>query len=312
MAIGGLLILNLLLLPVAGGFDGNLSWLDLRPWPMWVQVVAWLVLGGSLLIGGSLQGYPYSARCGLATVVLVGGVYGMLDALRWSWYVRAEVIAGDTWMPFSALVAGMFWLIGLSWIMDVGRGTGRHWWVQGLGVLLLVLIFPLLQMRYYGRTDYRRPAQVAVVFGAGAFGDGRCSRALSDRVQTAVDLYHDGMVERLFLSGGPVNQTMTEPEAMRRYAAMQGVPNAAMVLDPAGVNTRATVGNVRHWLNGQSEIQLLAVSHSYHLPRIKMAFEQAGLQVRTVPAKEDRPLRAWPKYVARELVAYWAYYLGLG
>jgi hypothetical protein len=51
------------------------------------------------------------------------------------------------------------------------------------------------------------------------------------------------------------------------------------------------------------------VSHFYHLPRIKMTYLRHGRDVWTVPAKESYLLKAMPKYMAREVVALWLYYL---
>ena len=51
-----------------------------------------------------------------------------------------------------------------------------------------------------------------------------------------------------------------------------------------------------------------AVSHFYHLPRIKMAYQRAGIEVYTVPARETRTLLKLPQFVAREVAAFWFYY----
>ena len=54
---------------------------------------------------------------------------------------------------------------------------------------------------------------------------------------------------------------------------------------------------------------MLAVSHFYHLPRIKLTYQREGIDVYTVPAKETYMLRQTPYSVAREVLALWVYYL---
>ena len=54
---------------------------------------------------------------------------------------------------------------------------------------------------------------------------------------------------------------------------------------------------------------MLAVSHFYHLPRIKLEYQRYGVDVLTVPAHEQRRLRRLPFFIAREVVAIWAYYV---
>jgi len=48
---------------------------------------------------------------------------------------------------------------------------------------------------------------------------------------------------------------------------------------------------------------------SYHLPRIKLAYQRDGWDVFTVPAKESHLLRQMPYNMAREVAAIWVYYL---
>jgi hypothetical protein len=47
----------------------------------------------------------------------------------------------------------------------------------------------------------------------------------------------------------------------------------------------------------------------YHLPRIQLAFSGAGIDVLTVPAVDPIPIREMPLLVAREVRAFWLYYL---
>jgi uncharacterized SAM-binding protein YcdF (DUF218 family) len=71
------------------------------------------------------------------------------------------------------------------------------------------------------------------------------------------------------------------------------------------VNTEATVKNT---LAISEARRILVVSHFYHLPRIKMAFQRRGVEVYTVPAKSSA-LAPMPYNLARETAAFWAYYL---
>ncbi len=182
--------------------------------------------------------------------------------------------------------------------------------VQTAAVFLVcALLFPLLQMVFFGKTDYRRPADVAVVLGARAYADGRPSDALADRVRTACGLYRDGLVRKLIFSGGPGDGPITESEAMKRMALRLGVKTEDIVLDEAGVNTRATVRNTEMLFRELHASRVLVVSHFYHLPRVKMAYHQVGLEIYTVPAKESYLLRQLPYNMAREIAAFWSYYL---
>ena len=100
---------------------------------------------------------------------------------------------------------------------------------------------------------------------ARTYADGTASQALSDRVKTAIELYKQGLVSRLLLSGGPGDGPVSEPQAMRRLAIESGVPNDAIVLDEAGLNTDTTVRNTCAAFDGLNARGVLVVSHAYHL-----------------------------------------------
>jgi len=166
-----------------------------------------------------------------------------------------------------------------------------------------LIAFPVAQMVSFGVTDHRRPADTIVVFGARTFADGTMSTSLTDRVRTGCELYRDGLAPRIIFSGGKGDGAIHETEAMRAFALRLGVPASAIALDPHGVNTESTVRNTARG-NGR----ILAVSHFYHLPRIRMTYRRYGVEVYTVPAASSsaRPIAY---NVARESVAFWAYYL---
>jgi vancomycin permeability regulator SanA len=161
----------------------------------------------------------------------------------------------------------------------------------------------------FGKTDYRRPADLAVVLGARAYADGRPSDALADRVRTACRLYHAGLAKKLLFSGGPGDGPVHETVAMQRMAVALGVKPDDILLDPGGLNTQATVRNTESLFPQIHASRILVVSHFYHLPRIKLTYQRTGWEVYTVPAKESYLLRQLPYNMAREIAATWVYYL---
>lgn len=170
-------------------------------------------------------------------------------------------------------------------------------------------LFPMALMLFFGNTDYRRPADAIVVFGARAYDDGRLSDALEDRMRTACELYRAGLARKLVVSGGPGDGDIHETEAMRRYAIEHGVAAEDIFMDADGLNTAATVRNTVPLFREWQVQRVLAVSHFYHLPRIKLAYQRAGFEVYTVPARQNHWLSQIPYNIAREVAAFWVYYL---
>jgi len=78
--------------------------------------------------------------------------------------------------------------------------------------VIAALIFPLAQISLFGFTDYRRPADVIVVFGASG-------APLYDRVRTACKLYRAGLAPKLLFSGGPGEPRRAASDAQLRDAS---------------------------------------------------------------------------------------------
>jgi len=173
---------------------------------------------------------------------------------------------------------------------------------------MFIVLGALALMWTFGKADYRRPADAIVVFGARAYADGRPSDALADRVHTAIALYEAGYAPRLIMSGGPGDGAFHETDTMRQMALDAGVPADAIRVDRDGLNTDATVANTPRLLASSTDARLLAVSHGYHLPRVKLAYQRAGVEVFTVPAHERYMLTKMPLLMAREVAAWWVYY----
>lgn len=315
-------------LGLAGGWAGVAFRIPVHRW--WVDL-PWLPgeLGplfsgmfGALVLAWALRPEPGRIRrlltLGLLSVCLAATA---INAAVFWWLLVQGRLSSPVPVPLSLGFHGLLWILFLAMAGDrrpessPGQGACRRWREPAvmIGVAgALAVVFPVAQALGFGWTDYARKADSAVVFGARVHADGRLSDAARDRVHRAVELYHEGRVSRVVMSGGPGDGAVSEVEAMRREAVRMGVPASAILLDPLGWNTAATVRNtlgLGRPQPGAAPPRLLAVSEFYHLPRIKLAYQAAGLEVYTVPARPSHPYRAWPlRSIAREIPAFWLYY----
>ncbi len=296
----------------AGEFDANLWWLDDRFLPRFLATPVLLLAAASFL---SLALQPPRSSWRRRATMLTAGLAGSLTAVNslefYRLLLQGKVTAGIPVALSLFLTAGLGLVVAALW--RNGRSGNQPLASSRLRVASVcaacALAFPVLQMLCFGKTDYRRQADAAVVLGARAYADGRPSDALADRVRTACQLYREGLAHRLIFSGGPGDGAVHETEAMRRMAVSLGVKPADILVDEGGLNTRATVRNTIPLFHRLHATRILVVSHAYHLPRLKLAYQARGFDVFTVPARESYFLRQLPYNMAREVAAFWAYYL---
>jgi uncharacterized SAM-binding protein YcdF (DUF218 family) len=304
---GGFALLNLLGSLRVARFDENLWWIDLR----WLPAVAAnliIAIAAVCLVFFGVR--PPRSSFGKNLVVACAatlGIIALVNAANFFLLLLRRDVSSSVPLPLSLLVAFSMLLILRAALKAKDMPPSTSW--PALGVCAgCLLVFPLLQMFCFGKTDYRRVADVAVVPGCRVYADGRPSDALKDRVRTACQLYHDRLTRKLLFSGGPGDGTTSEVESMKKMAMQLGVRSEDILLDDKGLNTQATVRNSKPILKSLNASRVLVVSHFYHLPRIKLAYQRAGLEVYTVPARESYLLRQMPYNMAREVAALWVYY----
>ncbi len=308
--LGGFALLNVLGGFRSAGFDANLWWIDLHWLPAALATPLLLVSAICLITFGIRP--PRSAwgkGLTIACVFALGAAALVNTAQFYLLLLRKTIVAGIP-IPLSLFVGIGFGILFAAMLRKPSPTGGAHALIPILAVCFACLVaFPVAQMFCFGKTDYRRPADVAVVLGARVYADGRPSDALADRVRTGCGLYRDGLVRKLVFSGGPGDGAIHETEAMRRMAIQFGVKAEDILLDAAGLNTKATVRNTEAIFANLHASRVLVVSHFYHLPRIKMAYQRGGREVYTVPARESRLLGQLPYNMLREVAALWVYYL---
>lgn len=293
---------------------GDIWWIDLSAVPPALAVAFGLTAAVLLVAWGLRPAAAVWRKWSTASVAALLALAALANGVAFYSVWATGTVVPSVPVPSSALYA-----LGFVWIALAAAGwriPDRHLEHQGgaeatatvVAVLLLVGLFPMVNAVFFGMTDYRRPADVAVVLGAKAYANGALSTSLEDRVRTGADLYKSGLVRYLVMSGGVGESGVDEPTAMRARAVALGVPASAVLMDPAGDNTDATVRETTAIFAEHGFRRVLAVSQFYHLPRIKLAYRQAGWDVQTVPATFSRYIPETPYLVLREVPAFWVYW----
>ncbi len=303
IALGLLILCNLLLtldnprLSIAKTF-----WLDLKLSEPELSLVS-AILGVALLIPHDI------GRSDWARWLLGGIFFGFLmlvSAALVGYYhaLSSGSFATDLPVPFSLFI----WLILLfefsriSWCetREPRMPPPARCFCNGVAILASFFILIGTHLVTYGRTDYRHSAEAgekettaAVILGAKVYDDGSLSRALRDRLETGIELYREGLVSCLIMSGGTGENGKSEPKEMAAYASkVGGVPASHIILDEDGINTARSARNCGRIAKERGYRTLLTVSQYFHCARVKMIFERNGISCYTVPTCSNMKVKA--------------------
>lgn len=130
----------------------------------------------------------------------------------------------------------------------------------------------------YGLHDDLFPADLIVVLGNTVQTDGTPSPRLKARLDRAAALFRTANAPLILVSGGVGKEGFDESAAMADYLAAAGVPAAALLRDPEGVNTRATAQNTATILRNLRGESAIVVSQYFHVARSVWLLRQAGVK----------------------------------
>jgi vancomycin permeability regulator SanA len=124
-----------------------------------------------------------------------------------------------------------------------------------------------------------------LVLGCGVYNNEYPSPLLRERLDAAVELFHEGVVNKLIMSGDHGQDNYNEVAVMKQYAIDEGVPSEAIFMDHAGFSTYESVFRARDIFMADS---VLIVSQEYHVYRALYVAEALGLEAYAVSADKTR------------------------
>ncbi len=133
----------------------------------------------------------------------------------------------------------------------------------------------------YNELDQVSPSQVALVLGAKVYADGRLSLMLTDRVDTAFELYAHGKVQRILVSGDHGKTTYDEVNSMKNYLLTKGVKPEDLFLDHAGFDTYDSVYRAKELFLADS---VTVVTQCFHVYRAVYIGKSLGMKIQGVCA----------------------------
>lgn len=144
-----------------------------------------------------------------------------------------------------------------------------------------------------------KPCYTAIVLGASVSNEGDLSTVLTDRMLTAIDLYHSGKVQRFLLSGDHGRQQYDEVNSMKNFLIEHRINAKDIFLDHAGFDTYNSLVRAKKIFDVNKAI---IITQNFHLPRAVFIGRSIGIDTYGVKA-DKREYRNMYKLQFRELFA---------
>lgn len=124
-----------------------------------------------------------------------------------------------------------------------------------------------------------------IVLGAGVRPNGTPSDILTDRIQSGVICYNQGLAPKIIMSGDHGRKNYDEVNVMKSAAIDEGIASEDIFMDHAGFSTYDTMYRAKEIFNVQKAV---IVTQKFHLYRSMYLAEKLGIECVGVSADLHR------------------------
>lgn len=161
----------------------------------------------------------------------------------------------------------------------------------------------------YARVDETRNTDVAIVLGAG-ISDDKPSPVFAERVNHAVRLYENGMVNYIIITGGIGEGNLISDSAVaKKYAVSKGVPENVIFTEDSSTITEENLMAAKSIMYDNSWQSALVVSDPLHMKRAMLMSKDYGIEAYSSPTSTSmyKSLKTKLPFLIREEFFYIGY-----
>ena len=161
-----------------------------------------------------------------------------------------------------------------------------------IAVIFIYVLGTALSIVSFSEKDETRQADAAVVLGASVY-DNSPSPVFRERIDHAVDLYNDGYVNAIIMTGGVGEGNIrSEADIAREYAEQQGVPAEVIFKEEESSITAGNLEMARQVMSEKGFNTALIVSDPLHMKRAMMYADDLGMKAYSSPTPTSL-YRSW-------------------
>ncbi|MBR2589404.1 MAG: YdcF family protein [Clostridia bacterium] len=149
--------------------------------------------------------------------------------------------------------------------------------------VLVYLIATSATILYYAHTDNQQKSDVAIVLGAGTINN-EASPVFKERVNHAVNLYKEGTVSKIIITGGlGEGSVLADSQVAKQYALSLGVSDKDVLTEEESTITQENLVNAAEIMRENGFKSAVIVSDPLHMARAMLMAKDAGIQAVSSP-----------------------------
>jgi len=193
---------------------------------------------------------------------------------------------------------------------DILKKKGRRYIaVGGIIVIFIYIAINSISIYRFSLQDQKREADVAIILGA-ATKNGEISPVYQERMNHGIDLYEDGYVKKIIVTGGTgEGNELSDAYVAKQYAISQGIPEKDILTEDTSTITQENLGNSKVILDENGYKNAIVVSDPLHMKRAMLLAKDAGITAYSSPTPTTRYISLKTKipFLAREVFFYIGY-----
>lgn len=149
-----------------------------------------------------------------------------------------------------------------------------------------------------------------IVLGARVWPDGRMSKSLLYRCESALEAWRSGLAQNIIVCGAKGDdEPAAEADVMAAWFVKSGVPEKSVWKDVASVNTQENLENAAEIMAERGWKTAIIATNDYHVQRALWIARDVGIDACAVAARSPGSAKAWLLSRVREPVSWVLYWL---
>lgn len=154
-----------------------------------------------------------------------------------------------------------------------------------LAILIVVVIFISGKEHTFSSKKLNiNKNSIGVVLGAAVWSGNRPSPSLSSRVDKAIELYDQGKISKIYLTGSNAPGELAESEVALNYIKSLGKNISDVTIEKQTTSTNEQIEFIKQQLLRKHTYDIIVISDSYHLVRVKEIGKFQNIKLKVIPS----------------------------